>query len=70
MEWIEKLQVIIDYVENHLQCTEEPVNNEEISQIADCSFDFFQKVFSYMNGISFDGIKNVCVSWNLMLLKK
>lgn len=53
MEWNDKLQQIIDYVENHLQRTEEPVNHEEIAKIAGCSFDFFQKVFSYMNGISF-----------------
>lgn len=53
MEWNEKLQLIIDYVENHLQCTEEPVQNEEIAKLAGCSFDFFQKVFSYMNKISF-----------------
>lgn len=53
MDWNEKLQKIIDYVENHLQREEEPINNEEISQIAGCSFNFFQKVFSYMNQISF-----------------
>lgn len=32
---------------------EEPINYEEIAKIAECSFDFFQNVFSYMNGISF-----------------
>lgn len=53
MEWIEKLQKIIDYTENHLQRTEEPVNPDEIARIAGCSWSFFQKVFSYMNGISF-----------------
>lgn len=53
MEWNEKLQVIIDYVENHLQRKEELIDSEEISKIAECSFAFFQKVFSYMNGISF-----------------
>lgn len=53
MEWNQKLQNIIDYVENHLQRKETPIDNEKISQIAGCSFDFFQKVFSYMNGISF-----------------
>ena len=53
MEWNEKLQVIIDYVESHLQRKEEFIDNEEISKIAECSFGFFQKVFSYMNGISF-----------------
>ena len=53
MEWNEKLQVIIDYVENHLQRKEELIDSDEISKIAECSFGFFQKVFSYMNGISF-----------------
>lgn len=53
MEWNQKLQNIIDYVEKHLQQNEEPIDTQEISQMAGCSFDFFQKVFSYMNGISF-----------------
>lgn len=53
MEWNEKLQIIIDYVENHLQVTEEPIQPNEIAKIAECSFDFFQKVFSYMNKLSF-----------------
>lgn len=53
MEWNEKLQLIIDYVENHLQRKQEPIEQQEIAGIADCSFGFFQKVFSYMNGISF-----------------
>ncbi|MCD8356099.1 MAG: AraC family transcriptional regulator [Clostridia bacterium] len=53
MEWNEKLQKILDYIENHLQRTEEPIDKEEISKIAGCSFGFFQKIFSYMNGISF-----------------
>lgn len=53
MEWNEKLQKIIDYVENHLQREESPIDMEEISKIAQCSPGFYQKVFSYMNGISF-----------------
>ncbi|MDO4272173.1 MAG: AraC family transcriptional regulator [Eubacteriales bacterium] len=53
MEWNEKLQSIIDYVENHLQRKQEPIDHQEVSRLAGCSFDFFQKVFSYMNGISF-----------------
>ena len=35
------------------QRKEEPINIDEIAKIAGCSFGFFQKVFSYMNGISF-----------------
>lgn len=53
MEWNEKLQNIIDYVENHLQRIEEPVDPAEITRMAECSYGFFQKVFSYMTGISF-----------------
>lgn len=53
MDWNTKQQKIIDYVENHLQRQEEPVNPEEIAKLAGCSYHFFQKVFSYMNGISF-----------------
>lgn len=53
MEWNEKLQLLIDYVENHLQRYEEPIDIQEIVKIAECSYTFFQKVFSYMNGISF-----------------
>lgn len=52
MNWDEKLQMIIDHIEHHLQLKEEPVDTEKISEIAGCSFNFFQKVFSYMNGIS------------------
>lgn len=53
VEWNEKLQNIIDYVENHLQRDEEAINNDEIARLADCSYGFFQKVFSYMNNMSF-----------------
>lgn len=53
MEWTDKLFDIISYVEEHLQRKEEPIDIEEIAKIAGCSYPFFQKVFSYMNGISF-----------------
>lgn len=52
MEWDEKLQKIISCIENNLHCEEEPIDQKEIAEIAGCSFAFFQKVFSYMNGIS------------------
>lgn len=64
MEWNQKLQNIIDYVENHLQRKETPIDNEKIAKMAGCSFDFFQKVFSYMNGISFSEY----VRWRKMTL--
>lgn len=34
MEWNEKLQRIVDYIENHLQRKQEPVNHKEVSEIA------------------------------------
>ena len=37
MEWNEKLQNIIDYVENHLQRIEEPINIDDIAIMAGCS---------------------------------
>lgn len=52
MEWDEKLQKIISCIENNLHCEKEPIDQKEIAEIAGCSFAFFQKVFSYMNGIS------------------
>lgn len=52
MDWNTKLQAIIDYIETHLQRKEEPVSVDEIAKLAGCSYNFFQKVFSYMNGIS------------------
>lgn len=53
MEWNEKMRNIIDYVEINLQQREEMIDQEKIAQMAECSYPFFQKVFSYMNNISF-----------------
>ncbi|POP30525.1 AraC family transcriptional regulator [Lactonifactor longoviformis] len=53
MDWNDKLQRIIDYTEDHLQRKEEPVDMDEITRISGCSYHFFLKVFSYMNGISY-----------------
>ena len=53
MEWNERLQLIIDYAEDHLQRKQGPMDQQEVSELAGCSFDSFQKVFFYMNGISF-----------------
>lgn len=59
MNWNEKLQQILDYVEDHLQRREEVLNRDEIAIMAGCSFDMFQKVFAYMNDISFsDYVRN------------
>lgn len=53
MEWNERLQNIIDYVEDCLQRKEEEVDRDEIAQIAGCPYAFFQKLFVYMTGTSF-----------------
>lgn len=48
MEWIERLNDAIDYIEAHL--TEE-INYERLGQIACCSAYHFQRMFAYMAGI-------------------
>lgn len=53
MDWNEICEQIIAYVEEHLQRTQEPLDHQKIEKIAGCSYSFFQKVFSYMNHISF-----------------
>ncbi|MEG0403429.1 MAG: helix-turn-helix domain-containing protein [Anaerorhabdus sp.] len=59
MQWKKQLQQILDYVENHLQRSEEPLDPDEIANIAGCSYNFFLKVFSYITGVSFsDYIRN------------
>lgn len=52
MEWDEKLQRIINCIESSLDYGEGAIDAKEIEEIAGCSYAFFQKVFSYMNGIS------------------
>lgn len=53
MSWDEKLAGIIDYVEEHLQRTQDDIDKKEIEKLAECSYTFFLKVFSYMYGIGF-----------------
>lgn len=48
MEWIERLNDAIGYIEGHL--TEE-INYEQLGQIACCSSYHFQRMFTYMAGI-------------------
>lgn len=49
MEWIERLNDAIGYIEEHL--TDEMVY-EQLGQIACCSSYHFQRMFTYMAGIS------------------
>lgn len=53
MDWNHNLQIIIDDVELHLQQREDSICPADIARKAQCSYSFFQKVFSYLNGISF-----------------
>lgn len=48
MEWIERLNKAINYIEEHL--TDE-INYEQLGQIAGCSAYHFQRMFAYMAGI-------------------
>lgn len=48
MEWIERLNNAINYIEEHL---EDEVNYEEIAKIACCSTLHFQRMFSYMANV-------------------
>lgn len=48
MEWIERLNSAITYMEEHLT---EDVDYEQLAKIACCSSYHFQRMFSYMAGI-------------------
>lgn len=48
MEWIERLNSAIDYIEEHL--TEE-IDYEQLGRIACCSAYHFQRMFTYMAGV-------------------
>ena len=49
MEWLKKLSAAIDYIENNL---DSDLSYEEAAQIACCSVFYFQRIFSYVAGIS------------------
>lgn len=48
MEWLERLNSALDYLEEHL---EETVDYEEAARIACCSAYHFQRMFSYIAGV-------------------
>lgn len=49
MEWIERLNQTIDYIEEHLQAE---IAYEKLGQIACCSVYHYQRMFGYMAGVS------------------
>ena len=49
MEWIERLNKTIEYIEEHLT---EPIDYQQLSIIAGCPSYHFQKTFLYLTNIS------------------
>lgn len=49
MEWLKKLSAAIDYIESNL---DSDLSYEEAARIACCSVFYFQRIFSYVAGIS------------------
>jgi AraC family transcriptional regulator len=49
MEWIERLNKAVNYIEEHLT---EDISYEELAKIAYCSSYHFQRMFAYMAGVS------------------
>ena len=49
MDWIERLNNAISYIEEHLA---EKIDYDQVAQVACCSAYHFQRMFSYMAGIS------------------
>lgn len=48
MEWIERLNSTVNYIEEHIM---DDINYEEVAKIACCSTYHFQRMFSYMADI-------------------
>lgn len=49
MEWLKKLGAAIDYIEEHL---DKEISYDEAARIACCSTYYFQRIFSYVSGVS------------------
>lgn len=49
MDWVNRINKVIDYVEDHLSSE---IHENEISKIAVCSFSLFQGSFTQITGIS------------------
>lgn len=49
MEWIERLNCAIEYIEEHIQ---EKIDYEKLAEIANCPVYHFQRMFFYMTNIS------------------
>ena len=49
MEWLMKLSNAIDYIEANL---DNEISYDEVAKIACCSTYYFQRIFTYVRGIS------------------
>lgn len=49
MDWLEKMNAAIAYIESHL---DQDISYEEAAKIACCSTYYFQRLFSYVIGVS------------------
>lgn len=49
MEWLKNLSEAVEYIENHL---DKELSYDEAARIACCSTGYFQRMFSYVAGIS------------------
>lgn len=49
MEWLKRLNAAIDYIEAHLA---QDISYDEAARIACCSTFYFQRIFSYVSGLS------------------
>lgn len=49
MEWLKKLGAAIDYIEDNL---DKKISYDEAARIACCSPYYFQRIFSYVSGVS------------------
>ncbi len=49
MEWLKRLNAAIDYIESNL---DNDISYDEAARIACCSSVYFQRIFSYVSGIS------------------
>jgi len=49
MEWIERLNGAVEYMEDHLL---EKIDYEKVAEIANCPAYHFQRMFFYMTNIS------------------
>lgn len=52
MEWAERLNQCIDYIEGHLT---EKIDHEMLAEMMNCPAYYFQRMFFYMTGISLVG---------------